>query len=508
MILIELTAAIDSDGTEKRFYFATEPFQTRPSDSPPNTPFDDRLEDPGFIGQSAFSDGKTEGASSLEVGEIVILNGDGDYDAWKDYSFDGRPLIIRRGKGGHYPADFEDIFAGTVASETVTLEKVVVNVQEKAAILDVLILTTKFAGTNVGPTGLEGTSDDIKGRVKPRVYGRVFNIAPPCVNTSKLTFQVSDRAVASIPKVYVRGVELTMGTNYSTSAALTAASLTPGSATFATCLAEGLFRLSDSPDGIITADVDEKATDEEMTVAAIMQRMVTDLGLSSGEIDGQVFAELNADAPYVAGLYIDDEMTFREALDATAGSVGAWYGFDTAGVFRSEQLKPPGEPDFDILEAEVLRGFERGVADRDGVPVWRVTVRYRKFYEVQTSDLAGSVAADRRAALAQEYRSVTVEDETVKHKFKQAGEMIVDTLLTSATDAQAEAERLLAIHKVRRDLFDVPLDAEALDQGAMQIMSSGRLSHRRFGLAGGRNFRVLGRRLELGRNSIRLKLWG
>lgn len=506
MILVEVTGAVDEYGTLRTFYLATDDYQSGATDTPADQAFDNALEDPGYIGQSAFSDGQTSGQSSLEVGEIVVLNGDGEYDAWATYGWSGLPLKIYRGAGGHYPADFEPIFAGTVASVVVALSKVVIQIKEKAAVLDVPILTTKFAGTNVGPVGLEGTADDLKGQVKPRVYGRVFNIAPPCANTSKLTLQVSDRAVAAIPKVYDRGVELTAGANYATSALLTAATVASGA--YATCLAEGLFRLGSTPAGIITADVDERGTDEEMAVAALMQRLATDLALTDDEIDDQEFAELNATAPYVAGLWINDETTFREAFDVLAGSVGAWHGFDTAGVFRTEQLQAPGEPDFDILEAEVLRGFERGVADRGGVPVWRVTVRYRRFYEVQATDLAGSVTAERRAALVEEYRSVTVEDPSIRHQFKQASEMVVDTCLTSGADAEAEATRLLALHKVRRDLFDVPLDATALDQDTMQIGATGRLTHRRFGLAGGRNLRVLGRRLELGRNNIRLKAWG
>lgn len=509
MILVEVTAAVDEYGTLRTFYLSTDDYQSGPTDTPANQAFDNVLEDPGYIGQSAFSDGKTEGQSSLEVGEIIVLNGDGEYDAWATYGWSGLPLKIYRGAGGHYPADFKQIFAGTIASVVPTLKKVVISIKEKAAIEDAPILTTKYAGTNVGPVGLEGTADDLKGRVKPRVYGRVFNIAPPCVNASKLTFQVSDRAVAAIPNVYVKGRPWTLAANYATSSALTAATLTPETSTFATCLAEGLYRLSDDPEtGLTTADVDEKATDEEMSVAAIMQRLATDLALMPSELDDQEFAELNADAPYVAGLWVNDEMTFREGFDLLAGSVGAWHGFDTSGVFRSKQLKAPGEPDFDVLLAEVLNGFERGVADRDGIPVWRVTVRYRKFYEVQSTDLAGSVSAERRAALAEEYRSVTVEDAAIKHQFKQAGELTVDTCLTSGADAEAEANRLLALHKVRRDLFDVPLDVTALDESVMQIASTGRLTHSRFGLAGGRNLRVLGRRLELGRNSIRLKMWG
>ena len=248
MILVEVTAAIDEYGSLKTFYLGTEAYQSGPTDRPANTVFDAALIDPGYIGLSAFSDGKTEGASQLQTGDIVIGNLDGEYDVWKDYSFDGRPVVIRRGEGGHYPADFEAIFTGTVESVVVDLNKVVVRIKDKAAIFDLPVLTTKYAGTNVGATGLEGTADDLKGRAKPRVYGKVFNIAPPCVNTSKLTYQVSDRSVSQIV-AKVQGRAWTAGTNYATSALLTAATLTPSSATYATCLAEGLFRLSDDPGG-------------------------------------------------------------------------------------------------------------------------------------------------------------------------------------------------------------------------------------------------------------------
>lgn len=507
MILVEITAAIDEYGSLRTFYLGTDGYQSGPTDAPANTAFDAVLIDPGYIGLSAFSDGKTEGASQLQTGDIVIGNADGEYDGWKDYSFDGRPVVIRRGEGGEYPADFETIFTGTVESVVVDLTKAVVRIKDKAAIFDLPVLTTKYAGTNVGATGLEGTADDIKGRVKPRVYGKVFNVAPPCVNTSKLTYQVSDRAVSQIV-AKVQGRAWTAGANYATSALLTAASLTPSSATYATCLAEGLFRLSDDPGGLVTADATEAGTDEPMTAAQIMWALAEDSGLSGAELDEQEFAELDADAPYVIGLYVDDERTFREALDRAAGSVGAWYNFDTSGVFRCGQLKAPGAPVADLIEADVLRGFNRDVADRDGIPTWRVTVRYRRNVTTQTTDLAGAVTAAERAALAQEYRTVVAEDPAIKNQWTKAPEIIVETALTEEADAQAEADRLLALHKVRRDLFDTPLSTEALDQGALDIMETASLTHSRFGLAGGRPLRILGRRLELGKRIIRLKLWG
>jgi hypothetical protein len=67
--------------------------------------------------------------------------------------------------------------------------------------------TTKYAGSNVLPAGREGV-EDLKGKPKPVCLGSVFNIAPPCVNTSKLIYQVNDGAVASISAIRDRGVPL------------------------------------------------------------------------------------------------------------------------------------------------------------------------------------------------------------------------------------------------------------------------------------------------------------
>lgn len=506
MILIELTAAIDADGTLQTYYVSDAPFQTAPTDSPADVAFDDTVINAGSIGLHAYSGGRTGGATLLETGDIEIANADGLYDAWKDHSFDSRRLVIRAGEGGPYPSAFQTLVSGTVASVEVGLETIIVRFMDKAALLDAQVLTTVFAGTNAGSIGLEGTQDDIKGQVVPRLYGSAEVIPAPCVNASLLIYRVSDRPTASISNVCLKGVPLTFGADRATSSALAAATIAAGA--YDTCLAEGLFRLGSSPDGLVTADAAERANAEEMTVAALMARLVDDLGLSEGEVDDQAFAELNADAPYGAGLWLRDESTFRTVLDRFAQSVAAWYAFDANGVFRCGQLQPPGvEAQADILAAEVGQGFGRRAPDGDGIPVWRVKVRYRLFGSAQ-NDVAAAVDDERRAALAQEYRTVTAEDSTIRHKFAGAGELIVDTLLTSQADAQALADKLLAIHGVRRDLFDVPISQELFDQGPYDLMTTVRLTHPRFGLSGGRNLRVLGRSPELGGQQMILELWG
>ena len=56
--------------------------------------------------------------------------------------------------------------------------------------LDINLLTTKYAGTNAMPAGVEGTTDDIGGTPKPVLLGTCKNVTPKQVNTSKKIYQI------------------------------------------------------------------------------------------------------------------------------------------------------------------------------------------------------------------------------------------------------------------------------------------------------------------------------
>lgn len=513
MILVEITAAVNEAGTPETFYLSTKGFVTSPADTPANTAFQPVLRDAGSIGVAIYADGKTSGTSKLEPGTLTLVNVDGQFDAWRTYAFDGRPVVIRQGEGGVYPADFPVIFTGTVdGAPDCTMDAVTVRLRDMAYVLDTPVLTTRYAGTNVGATGLEGTADDLKGRVKPRAYGKNFNISPPCVNASKLAFQVSDGPVAAIPNVYIKARAWTFAADYATSALLLAAALTPESATYSTCLAEGLFRLSDDPGGEVTADVDA-GTDAASTVAQVLKALATAAGVTTINADDVTMLDFltqrEDESPRPVGRWISDEETYRDAMDAIAASVGAWWAFDPLNNLRMGRLDAPvAGSDGDIIESEVLRGFERRNPDGSGIPVYRVTVRYRRNNTVQTSDIAGEVDAARRAFLAEEYRSVVAEDLSVKVKHLQARELFVDTCLTEEEDADAEAERLLALHRIARDLFDTPVNVKVFANCQARLAGQQNLTHRRFDLAAGRDLIVLGFNLELARERVTLSLWG
>lgn len=513
MILVELTAAINEAGTPRTFYVGTHGFVTSGADTPANQAFLPVIKDAGSISASIFSSGATSGSSSFEPGRLRLVNVNGQFDDWIDYSFEGRPVVIRSGEGGAYPGDFPILFTGTVAEVEASVQAIEITLRDKAYVLDQPVLTVQYAGTNVGPVGLEGDPENVKGSLKPRLYGgTVFNLSPPCVNTSKLAFQVSDRSISSLA-VFDAGVALTPGADHADTTSLIAATVASG--TFQTCLAEGYFRLGATPVGEVTANAAAGASDADRSVAQILKALATDAGgvtINPDAVSLLDFATRRPDeSSRPIGLYLSDDTTFRDAMDTVAASVGAWWAFDSLGVLQMGQFAPPvvGISAGDVIEAEVLKGFERQIADGAAVPAWRVTVRYRKNLTPQTSGLATSVTAARRAELAQEWRSVSAEDASIKVKDPQAREIVIESLLNEQADAQAEAERQLAIHKVRRSLFVVPVVISVFNAARATLAGQVKLFHERFGLGAGRDLVVLGYDLDYGKQQrVTLSLWG
>ena len=505
MILIELTAAIDAAGTVQTLYVASDSFVTAPADTPANVAFDPRLIDPGTLGVNIFSDGRTGGATKLETGEIVLANADGALDVWLNYSFDGRPVTIRSGDRGAYPSAFRTILVGTVESAEASWDKFILRLKDKQQVFLLPALATRYAGNNSLPNGLEGTTGDLGGKVKPRTFGRVFNVSPPLVNTSKLTYEVGP--CQSISDVYDRGLALTPGADFATSALLQAAS--PAVSTYITCLAEGYFRLGTNPVGQITADVSQGVAFANRTVAQIIKQLALNAGLSAGEISAADITALDAAAPQVVGIWLADESTFAQSMDMVAASVGAYYGFDAAGVLRMGQVTAPlGTPVITLYDYDVLDSFERRPPRDNGIPVWRMVLGHTKIWTTQPSDLAGAVSTPTRAYLAEPTRKAAAQDSAIKTQWMLAGTVEEETLLTVTSDAEAEATRRLNLYKTRRDIFGVPVSLDLLTANSLKLGDVVALQLARFGLDAGKSFRVIGIRLELAVGKALLTLWG
>jgi hypothetical protein len=507
VIIISVTAAVDPAGTLRTFYASTDRFVTQPTDTPSSTFMNPSVIDPGSLGIATFSDGRTSGSTRLETGEVVLANADGQYDEWVSYSFDGRPITIYSGEPtAAFPSGFTKIFTGTMEGITASWDTVVIKIRDKQYVFSLPLLTAKYAGTNVLPAGLEGAATDIKGDVKPRVYGKVFNVPCVPVNTSKLTYQVSGTAVQSISAVYDKGAAFTVGADFTNSTLLQAA--TPAAGSFITCIAEGLFRLGSTPAGAITADVTQGATVADRTVAQIVKSISMSAGLSTAEVSASDVAAMDAANSSVVGIYIGDESSFQECLDQLLNSIGAYCGFDSNGVLRMGVLtQPSGTAVVTLQEFDLKDVPERKTPADNGLPVHQVSINHSKIYTVQGSDIAGSVATSTRAFLEKEYRSSVATDSTVKTQWLLAGEVKQDTLLTTEAAAIAEAGRQLGLYKVRRDIYEVAIDLSLFTSSGLKLLDIVEMNVPRFSLVG-KKFRMIGYRLEIDSQSVRLTLWG
>lgn len=551
LYLAELTAFDPDIAGERvlRFSGGTG-YTTRRTDTMPDVYFEPRIAQPVNAIRSMFTIGRTSGRSQMGFGDLELLNEDGALDKLLSYTLDGRDVVIWRTEvrsDQRFPDDFTRLLLGTAEQVEFIGNTVRVKLRDKQYELSVPLQTVKHLGDNVLPNGLEGVATDLKGNPKPVCYGVVKNVAPPCVNTSKLIYQVNDAAVASVDAVYDRGVALTKGADYTTLADLLATA--PSAGNFRAYPAGGYFRIATAPAGTVTADVTQGASAAERTAAQIYSQLITraaqanpfgpsatpdalitdtgetittdldapNLGAAivvSGEWSDADLTMLDLDNPAVLGFYADEEMTVGEACDQIADTVGAWWGVDLQGVFRIRRFEPPtGTVVARFTANDLLRPIER-LATNDawrGVPVYRVILRWGKNYTPQ-EDLAAAVPADRRAFASEEWREVVATDLAVQERNLLSPETIEETLFTVEADALAEANRRLGIRKVRRDRFElvVPLTDESAQ---IEIGDEIELYHSRFGLnvvgsMEGKPFIVIGTNPDAARRRLTLNVWG
>ena len=504
--IVEITAAIDAAGTTTTLRYASKPYTTKPTDTPANTYYDDRITNPASISRSIYSNGTTGGASRVSYGAVELSNVDGGLDSILKYSFDGRSLVIKIGNEGDAYSAFTTILNGTMEQVEFTFSKVTILARDKLAIVDMPLQTTLYAGNNALPDGVEGVADIAKSP-KPLLYGQVFNIAPIMVNSSKLTYQINDGAIQSVGNVYDKGIALTAGADYANVTALHAAS--PASGTFVTCLALGYIRLGAVPTGLLTCDATQGAASSNRTVAQILKAMALKAGIASGDINASDVTALDTANNSVIGIWIDGADSAMVAMDKVAQSIGAYFGFDALGVLRMGLFTAPSGSAILEIDINNILSIEHGrTNDTDkGIPAWRVNLSYQKNYNIQTTDLAGAVAAARRSVLSLPALTKSAEDTAIKTQYTLAATIEKESLLVDATAAQTEATRLLNLYKVNRDLYTVII---ALDFGATlpDLNNVVNITMNRFSLNSGKLFKIIGIESDYSKNRATLTLWG
>lgn len=499
--LVEAVAAVDAAGTlaTQRFTTASLGYATGPAETPANTVYDPCIKQVGYIERAV-----TVGAARVGYGELTLATA-GHLDGLLDYGFDGQAVTIRSGEqGAAYPTGFPVKLRAMAEQPEFAGLTLRLRLRDRLAELDRPLQTARYGGTNALPAGTDGTADDLKGQPKPRVYGVVKNVAPVLVNTSRLIYQIHDGALQAVGAVYDRGAALTAGAAYASEADMQANA--PSAGQYRVWLAGGMVRLGSLPTGQVTADATEGATAAARYAGALVSRIAQQMGIAAGDVSAADAAALDAAAPYELGAAVQGDESALAVMERIAASVGAWFGFDRLGVLRLGRLvAPSSSPTTELTEISIT-SLER--IAQDALPVWRVVLGWGRNETVQAGDLAGSVAAARRAWLAETVRTATAEDAAVKNRYKLAGELRRDTLLVTQANADTEAARLLALYKVRRDTFKVRARLSAAEVENIDLGQVVRLTWPRYGLAAGRLFVVTGLRQDFERDAVEVTLWG
>jgi hypothetical protein len=500
------------DGTSVKTRYVTDvaSFVTTPTDTPANIAFLPRLAGQSAYSINAVADAATFGISEAGFGQIELSNNDGALDAWINDGFAGRRIVIRRGDvAAAYPSGWSTIFTGVQAVVEVGYKRLTITFGDRQANLRKPLQTSFYGGTNALPNGVDGVAD-IKGKPRPRVYGRCKKVAPVLVNTSALIYEASDKQ-AVINAVADGGGVLVAGAAYTSQAQME--STAPAASQYRVWAPVGgptYFRLGSSPAKVITCDVDAAGGTAAFTCAQVLRAIALDAGFAAGEISASDVTALDAASAAVCGVYMDGTQSALDLMNFVAGSIGACFWVDALGVLRMFRIvAPSGLPVTTLTKVEL--GQVDSIATRDqgrGVPAWRVEVNYQRYFRVQSTTETIGAAESIRADLMQEYRRVSSEDATVKTRHTNSPTLQFITALDSQSDAQAEADRRLTLYKANRIMLKCDCRLQSAVLAACVPGAIVSLLLPRFGCDAGKLFMVLGAVVDLRQNRAELTLWG
>jgi hypothetical protein len=207
---------LDLAGAATTYHYATESFSTSPTrPTIPNTYLDGRLSQPLLFQRDMFGPGQTRGRVTIPHGLIELDNSDGGLDGLPAAAaFDIQIVQLFR-----FDSDAADttevvVWAGLIESAILSESTLAVTVRDWIYVFDQQFQYNKFVGTNALPNGLQGTANDIKGQPKPVWWGTVFNCTPPCVNTTRSIYQLTDYQISGITwalTVYDKRIALGVG---------------------------------------------------------------------------------------------------------------------------------------------------------------------------------------------------------------------------------------------------------------------------------------------------------
>lgn len=484
IFVAEITAAVDAIGTEETFYFSSgRGWATSASDTPAKTYISGGLMGCAYRREMFAEDGLF-GRVRSSFGTVTLNNARGDLDSWKNYGFDGRRFVLRMAEeeGAAYPSGYTLVFEARMLRASVSMRSVEIVLRDRLAELDAPVCTSTLAGTG----GLEGPST-LAGRTIPRAYGDTFLLPAVLLDISRNIWLVCENECSTIGQAARNaGVNVTVGSDYASTADLLATAPAAGQARF---YVDGptYVRFETAPTNVQVSPGSAYTMDG---LSPTFANIAIEAGIAGA-----------TGSPVTPEIYVDDpRTTYLEVLAREARQRPCWFGFDRSMNFVAETITDPsgGSPVATLTQWDYM-SIERSAPSGIDVPVWRVTTTGRKNY----ADRSGLASTATDYVRQEHYKFEAAEDTGVLLKHPSAKTINVE----SGGFTVGGAAEFLALHKEDRDMLTVTAklttDAATYDLGDVLT-----IKHPRFGFASGKKVMLVAVDLDMSRNRVQWSLWG
>lgn len=450
-ILVEATAAIA--GVETTIYLSSVGYVSAAADTPATTAYQPLING----GVSTSEQLSLSGDAALAYGDIELENTDGAIDGWLEYVWANRGIKVFFGDVRWAKSEFQLIFDGIIDDiDSRSRNTLNIKIRDKAQRLNVPISDTLLGGVTQNASQLI-----------PLCFGECFNVEPLLIDPALLKFQVHNGPIERIIEVRDNGVPVAH---------------TPD-------LSAGMFTLTNSPAGQITCSIQGDAPGYvyKNTIGALIQRMITGYWLSaarrftSGDIDAVAFAAFESAHPQPVGIYLRSRENLLSAIQRLASSVGAQVFINRGGKISIAKISLPGTSTATLTDPDMVYDSLH-IAQR--VPVAAASkIGYCRNYTVQ-SNLKTGIPEAQKLFFAQEWLVVLGADAPTASLYKLTAEPVQrDTNLVAKSDAQAEADREIALYSVPRTIYAFEVFCEGFELRLGQYVT---LICARYNLAAGK----------------------
>jgi len=413
--------------------------------------------------------------ASLSTGDIEIYNNDGARDSWLDDVWANRSVQAFLGDVRWDRADFRQVFKGVVIDiGSKSRDRLNLRLTNQLERLNTPVTDVKVGGNATNPDALV-----------PKLLGEGSNFTPVQTNPNTLEYAFGGEERLIEARLDGKPREITVD-------------LTTGRFKFTSNIEGGQVTCSAQGVRYNGAYVN--------TIGKLVQYLVTQCGKAStrfttDELDAAQLAAFEAAHPQPVGLPLLERTNVLVAVQQLAGSVGAQLVPSMAGKLRLIQFVIPTSASIEIRQSQQI---DRSItiANRTEVRA-AVKVGYNRNWTVQ-NNLQTLLSARDKELYSQEWSSVTSSDAAVQATYRRDAEPVqIDTCLLRKVDAQAEADRRLAIVKVPRTTYRFEATAAQL---LTELGSTVKLYSNRFGLAAGKPGLVTSRSVNWGTLRITMEV--